>query len=48
MEAGLISAITIIAVLEILRFFRENKKLITEVEELKSRINYLEYRVKEK
>lgn len=48
MQAGLVSAIIIIVILEALRYFRENKKLITEIDELKDRVKYLEDIIKEK
>lgn len=48
MKLGLFSAVIIIIILEVLRYFRENKRLVTEVNELKDRVKYLEDIVKEK
>ena len=42
MEGGLIFAGIVIGVAEILRFFRENKRLRREIDEIKDRIQFLE------
>lgn len=48
MQFGLISAVIIIVILEILRYFRETKRVIKEIDELKDRVKYLEDIMKEK
>lgn len=45
MEIGLFSAFIIILILEILRYFRANKRLITEIDELKDRVKSLEEKI---
>lgn len=42
MEGGLIFAGIVIGVAEILRFFRENKRLRREIDEIKDRVQLLE------
>ncbi|MDU1413822.1 MAG: hypothetical protein E6929_13480 [Clostridium sp.] len=42
MEGGLIFAGIVIGVAEILRFFRENKRLRREIDEIKDRVQFLE------
>ena len=42
MEGGLIFAGIVIGVAEILRFFRENKRLRREIDETKDRVQFLE------
>ena len=42
MEGGLIFAGIVIGVAEILRFFRENKRLRREIDEIKNRVRFLE------
>lgn len=42
MEGGLIFAGIAIGVAEIIRFFRENKRLRREIDELKDRVQLLE------
>ena len=48
MKTGLFLAAIIIVILEILRYFRNNKRVITEIDELKARVKYLEDTMKEK
>lgn len=48
MKMGLFSAVIIIVILEVLRYFRESRRAISEIDELKSRIQYLEDKLKEK
>lgn len=48
MKMGLFLAIMIIVILEILRYFRDVKRTITEIDELKSRVEYLESTMKQK
>ena len=48
MKMGLFLAIMIIVILEILRYFRDVKRTITEIDELKSRVEYLESKMKQK
>ena len=42
MEGGLIFAGIVKGVAEILRFFRENKRLRREIDEIKDRVQFLE------
>lgn len=48
MKMGIFLAIMIIVILEILRYFRDVKRTITEIDELKSRVEYLESTMKQK
>ena len=47
MKTGLILALIIIVISEVLRAFRNNRRVISEVEELKDRVKSLEDRIKE-
>lgn len=42
MELGIIAGLTIIVVLEMLRYFRTNKKNKNDIQELKDKISNLE------
>ena len=42
MEGGLIFAGIVIGIAEILRFFRENKRVRREMDEIKDRVKFLE------
>lgn len=46
MKAGIFSAVILILALEILRHFRDSKRIIKDVDELKLRVEYLENKIK--
>lgn len=48
MKTGLILALIIILISEVLRAFRKNRRVISEVEELKDRVKNLEDKIKER